>query len=61
MPLRKLFDELYDTCLNLKWKTRRNMLIKALKPYLEKDYKKTVAFVDLNLDTLFSLKNGKKC
>ena len=75
MPLRKLFDELYDTWLNLKWKTRRNMLIKALKPYFEKDYKKTVAFVDSNLDrrrqntesrfrraknSLFSLKNGKK-
>ena len=25
MPLRKLFDELYDTWLSVKWKTRRNM------------------------------------
>ena len=50
MPLRKLFDELYDTWLSLKWKTRRNMLISALKPYFENDYKKTVAFVDSNLD-----------
>ena len=33
MPLRKLFDELYDTWLSVKWKTRRNMLIGALKPY----------------------------
>ena len=50
MPLRKLFDELYDTWLSLKWKTRRNMLISALKPYFENDYKKTFAFVDSNLD-----------
>ena len=50
MPLRKLFDELYDTWLSVKWKTRRNMLIGALKLYFENDYKKTVAFVDSNLD-----------
>ena len=50
MPLRKLFDELYDTWLSVKWKTRRNMLIGALKPYFENDYKKTVAFVYSNLD-----------
>ena len=50
MPLRKLFDELYDTWLEVKWKDRRNMLIGALKPYFENDYKRTVAFVESNLD-----------
>ena len=50
MPLRKLFDELYDTWLSVKWKTRRNMLISTLKPYFENDYKRTVDFVDKNLD-----------
>ena len=50
IPLRKLFDKLYDTWLDVKWKTRRNMLIGTLKPYFENDYKKTVAFVDKNLD-----------
>ncbi len=50
MPLRKLFDELYDTWLEVKWKERRQMLLHTLKPYFENDYKKTVAFVDSNLD-----------
>ena len=36
MPLRKLFDELYDTWLSLKWKTRRNMLISD-KPQASQD------------------------
>lgn len=50
MPFRKLFDRLYDTWLSVKWAKRRKMLISTLMPYLDNDYKRTVAFVDENLE-----------
>lgn len=49
MPLRKLFDGLYDTWKELKWSDRRGLLISTLQPYLG-EAKKTVEFVDANLD-----------
>lgn len=48
MTPRSLFDILYETYANLKWKKKRNALIAAFLPYY-KNYHLAVEFVDKNM------------
>ena len=48
MTPRTLFDVLYDSYANLKWKQKRNALIAAFLPYY-KNYHRAVEFVDKNM------------
>lgn len=58
MTPRALFDILYDSYANLKWKQKRNALIVAFIPYY-KNYYRAVEFVDKNMERRKHNKNSR--